>query len=162
MKFLYTLIGPIFFLIEVLLYEGGKQLSDFWYAHKAGFGKLGDLCKNADAVGNCLDFRWHSFVAGIGLFGIKILVLITFLLVLFKKKKFGPALSIVLLYSGLILSFHFNIIPIERFDELYWWLELANIGGVLAVGILILVSLVASTIYYFRRKKNETSADCVH
>lgn len=159
MKIFHTLIGPIFFFIEILIYESSDRLDDFWHAHKAGLGKLGDLCKNADAVGNCLDFKWHSFVASLGLFGIKIAVLIVFFVLLFRKKKIRPALLVVLLYSALILSFHFNIIPIKRLDELNWWLELANIGGVLATGILILISSISSIIYYFYKKKNKTSAN---
>lgn len=142
----------------MLLYEWGNQLSNFWYERKGGIS-LGDLCNNPDSVGNCLDFRWHILVAGIGLFGIKLLVLLTFFTVLLKKKKIGPALWIVLLYSALILSFHFNIVPIKKFDELNWWLELGNMVGVLAVGILIIVSLITSIIYFFQRKKNKTSSN---
>ena len=158
MKTIYALIGLIFFSIEILVYEWSDRLGAFWYAHKAGLGKLGDLCKNSDVAGNCLDFKWHTLVGGVGLFGIKIIVLLLFFIILFKKKKISPALLIALPYSLLILGFHFDLIPIKRLHELFQWLELTNIGGILAAGILVLVSLLTSIIYFYN-KKNKTTAN---
>ncbi len=149
MRIIYILISLAIFFLEMVVYEWSYRLGEFWHAHKASYGSRGDLCENVDSIGNCLDFPWHALVSGIGLFAVKIIVLIIFLMVLLKKKKMSTALLIALPYILLILSFHFDLLPIKRLENLSDWLEMANLGGILSAGILLLIILFTSVIYFY-------------
>lgn len=157
MKLLYALIGPGFFFFEILIYQIADWLTSNWYSSKFEVGmRANELCANPDAVGNCLDFKWHVLVLGIGLFGTKIAILIAFFVILFYVKKLRPALLVVISYSILILAFHFDIIPIQRLHDLYWRIELANVGGVISVCVLMVISLFTSLIFYYKKKNTST------
>jgi hypothetical protein len=153
----YILSGLAFFGIEIFLYEIGYKLSVVWYSHVNSVEAYPNFCKVRDVVGNCLDFPWHNFFVALGLFGIKMIVLVLFFVLLFKQKKVSNALYLVAFYSIPISVFHLGLINMVGIGELCRWLEIANVFGMLSVIILVIISLLVSSIFSlynrFQKKK---------
>lgn len=131
MNIYYSLIGLTIFFVEIAIYVVNKILFD--------------------------NYNWSSPVLlDTGFYGVKIIVLILFFILLFQNKKISSGLSLVIPYSVSILCFHYNVIPISYLEDLHWWLELGNYIGWIAVQILIIVSLISSVIYYLSNKNKSS------
>lgn len=154
LKRFLPIFGVLLFFFEILIYEICKRLYEF---RRFLFTQLPLEVKREcqQTIGNCVGFTWIKPFTLTSLFLIKIVVFLLFLLILFRTKKIRYALPLVFVYSFIILLFHFDVFP-GRLGDLFGWLELANLVGILAVGILIIISSLVSIIYYYRREKSKS------
>ena len=153
----YLLGGLLFVVLEMFLFEVSIRLSEVWYSRVNRIEDYSNFCKVRDVVGNCLDFPWHTFIAWLGLFGVPLIVLVLFFVLLFKQKKSKNALCLVACYSIPMFIFHLGLIHIGRIEELWQRLEIANIFGMLLLATLVVVSSSTAGIFelYNRTRKKD-------
>ncbi|MFA4955043.1 MAG: hypothetical protein WC641_07075 [Patescibacteria group bacterium] len=148
----YLLGGLLFAVLEMSLYEIGFKLSEVWYSYVNRIEDYQNFCRALDSVGNCLDFHRHTFFAWLGLFGVPLIVLVLFFILLFKQKKSRNALCLIVCYALPMLIFHFGLIHIHSIDELWQWLEIANVFGVISSAGIIIISFSAAGIFYLHNR----------
>jgi hypothetical protein len=143
----YLLGGLIFVALEMSLFEIGFKLSEIWYSYVNRIEDYQNFCRALDSVGNCLDFHRHTFFAWLGLFGVPLIVLVLFFILLFKQKKSRNALCLIACFALPMLIFHFGLIHINGIEELRQWLEIANVFGVISSVAIIVISFSAAGIF---------------
>lgn len=148
----YLLGGLLFAVLEMFLFEIGFKLSEIWYSHVNRIEDYPNFCNVRDAAGNCMDFPFHIFFAYLGLFIIPLIVLTLFFIFLFKQKKSRNALCFIVCFSVPMLIFHFGFIHINGIEDLWRWLEIANILGITLLTVIIVISFSAAGIFNLRNR----------
>lgn len=143
----YILGGLLFVVLEMSLFEIGFKLSEVWYSHVNRIEDYPKFCQVRDSVGNCLDFPWHTFLTWLGFLGVPLIVLALFFILLFKQNKSRNALCLIVCFSVPMLIFHLGLIHFNSIEELWQWLEITNIFGVILSAATIVISFSAAGIF---------------
>lgn len=153
----FVCAGLLLAVVELFLLNSGFVLSQVWNSHVNRVQEFPNFCQIRDTVGNCLDFRWHTFFTWLGLLGIPFSVLTIFFVLLYKQKKSVNALCLVLGFSIPMLMFHLGLVHIPNTGELWWFLEIANIFGAISSAALIAIGFLVAGMFNlhvrFREKK---------
>jgi hypothetical protein len=132
----YLLSGLALVAINMFLYEAAFQ-SLFWY-------------RQVNRIWG-YDFHWYSFFAWLGFWGVPLVVLVLCFILISKQKKSKNTLTLVAGYSVPMLIFYFGLIPLSHIQELWQWLEMANVFG----AALIISILSAAGIFHLSHRIRE-------